>query len=85
MTTLKEAEQIVQKNMPDGTEIKAVVEQDGEYLFLAVSPDPLEGRFDPFVKVNQTTGEFRDFSPPDYTNSREILDSFREQAESNDH
>lgn len=80
MINLDVAKQIVLKNLAPGTEIKSVVERDNEFLFIAVGPDPLEGRFDPFVKVNKVSGAFIDFSPQDYDNPRELLDSLRKAS-----
>lgn len=71
--TKAEAKKIVLDNLEDGTEIKGSHETDDRFLFLAVRPDPLEGRLDPFFSVNKKTGEFRDFSPQDFDNPVVIL------------
>lgn len=74
MLTLDAAKKIVLSNLEKGTEITAAIDHDTEYMFIAIRPDPLEGRFDPFFKVNKETGVFTDFSPQDYENPIEILD-----------
>lgn len=80
MVNLEKAKEIVLAGLPQGTNITAFVEEGDDFLFLAIRPDPHEGRFDPFFKVNRKTAEFRDFSPLDYKNSREILDKLRAQT-----
>lgn len=80
METLESAKQIVMTNLGEGAEIKGVIEHEGDFLFLATWDDPHEGRFDPFFKVNKNTGAFRDFSPQDYDNPREIIDPLVAQA-----
>lgn len=74
MFTLKEATNTLRKALVKGTVIKAGIEYGEDFLFLAIGPDELEGRYDPFYKVNKKTGAVRDFSPQDYANPREILD-----------
>lgn len=73
MINIEDAKKIVLFNLGEGTNITGAIEHDGEYLFIAIRPDPLEGRFDPFVKVNKKTGAFIDFSPQDYDNPLEII------------
>lgn len=74
MITLESAKQIVLSNLQKGSKITGSIEYKGDYLFIAIGPDPLEGRLDPFFKVNKTTGDFIDFSPQEYDNPREIID-----------
>ncbi len=71
--TLQDARNIVLKKLPRGSEIKGSTEEGDFFLFIAVNPDPLEGRLDPFFSVNKITGAFMDFSPTDYPNSLDIL------------
>ena len=73
--TLEQAKMIVRKSLPNGSQIASAIEHDGLYLFIAYRPDPLEGRFDPFVSVNPETGEFRDFSPSDYAEPHLVVDA----------
>lgn len=72
--SLEEARLIVLNGLPDGASINGETEYEGKYLFLAPNPDPLEGHLDPFFSVEIETGYFRDFSPQDYDNPREIID-----------
>ncbi len=73
MVTMDEAKLIVLGIMEKGTTITAEIKHNADYLFFAIRPDVLEGRFDPFVKVNSETGEFSDWSPHDYDDSLDIL------------
>lgn len=82
MLTLEEAKKVVLRNRQDGTKITAAIEHEGDYLFIAIGPDPFEGRFDPFFKVNKSTGAFRDFSPQDYENPRDVIDPLLAQTKS---
>lgn len=77
---MDDAKEIVLNVLDNGTIITAELEHGEDYLFFAIRPDRLEGRFDPFVKVNKNTGKFSDWSPHDYPNSREILDPMIEQG-----
>lgn len=81
MITQGRAIEILMDNLGPSAVVKAVIERDNGYLFLAERPDPLEGRFDPFFKVDKESGAFIDFSPQDYENPREILDPMIAQAE----
>lgn len=73
MIDIEGAKTIVLFNLGKETKITGAIEYNGEYLFIAIRPDPLEGHFDPFVKVNKKTGAFIDFSPQDYENPLEII------------
>lgn len=75
MVTIEEARDIVAKAMPKNTSINGEMEYSDSYMFLAVRDDPLEGRFDPFVKVDKATGKFSDFSPQDYPDPLLIINS----------
>lgn len=79
MITLDAAKKIVLSNLDPGTKIISAIEHDGEYMFIAIRPDPFEGRFDPFFKVNKDTSAFIDFSPQDYP--RDVLDQLVAQTE----
>ena len=72
--TVEQAKEIVKNTMVEGTVIHSSFLHDGDYLFLATRPDPLEGMYDPFVKVSSTSGELDTFSPQDYDNPRLIID-----------
>ena len=74
MLSMSDAEKVLLKNRPAGSEIKGKTLHEGKYLFIAHWPDPLEGTLDPFFSVDAKTGEFSDFSPQDYNNPREIID-----------
>ena len=71
--TTVEARAAVLKNLPKGSRILGSTEEGDLFLFLVVSPDPLEGHLDPFFSIDKETGAFVDFSPQDYPNSRDIL------------
>lgn len=71
--TLADARQIVIQNLPSGSEIKGSTEEGDCFLFIVITPDPLEGHLDPFYSVNKNTGVLIDFSPQDYSNSLDIL------------
>lgn len=73
MVNLEQAKKIVLKNMPYDTTIKSHLDYGSEYMFMVNRTDALEGRFDPFVKVDKTTGKMIDFLPQDYDNPLEIL------------
>lgn len=77
--SLEEAEQLVLKNLPEGSKVVGKVDYQGMYLFLAPSPDPFEGYLDPFFSVDPETGYFRDFSPQDYDNPAELLNLLQPQ------
>lgn len=79
MLTLDEAKLIVLRNRPKGTVIKSAIEYEGDYLFIAPGPDPLEGRFDPWFKVDPETGYFRDWSPQNYDKPVEVLTLLKAQ------
>lgn len=81
MISLESAKKIVLSNLEKGTKITAAIEYGNEYMFIAIRPNPLEGRFDPFFKVNKKTGAFIDFSPQDYDKPREILDQLLRKKE----
>lgn len=70
---LSEAEAIVRSFLGEDVDIQSSMEFQGDYLFLAIRNDPLEGHLDPFVKVNKQSGAFVDFSPQDYPNPIEII------------
>lgn len=74
MLTVDEATTVVLDRMGPDTVIRSVIEYQGDYLFLAVGSNPDEGEYDPFVKVNATSGKLWDFSPQDYDNPREVLE-----------
>lgn len=80
MLKVEDAELIVTEEMPLGTIVRSVILHGDEYLFIAVRPDPAEGMFDPFVKVNASTGAFSDYSPQEYDNPREIIEALDAQA-----
>ncbi len=80
MITLTAAKQIVLDNLAEGTKITSAIEYGDEYMFIAIGPNQLEGRFDPFIKVNKKTGLCIDFSPQDYDKPREIIDALKEAA-----
>ena len=73
MITLREAQRILTKFMPVGTKIVASTKYGDEYLFLAHGPDPLEGEYDPFIKVDANTGTVSDYSPQEYASPRDLL------------
>lgn len=70
---IEAAIKIALENLPKGSIVKSQIELPNEFLFIIHRPDPLEGRFDPFFKVNKDTGDFIDFSPQDYNNPFEII------------
>lgn len=77
---LEEARNLVLARLQKGTKITAALDHDTEFMFIAIRPDELEGRFDPFFKVNKETSEFMDFSPQDYDDSSEIIAQLVAQA-----
>lgn len=80
--SIEKARQIVLHGLPEGAKIIGETEEAGKYLFLAPNPDPLEGNLDPFFSVEIDTGYFRDFSPQDYDNPREIIERLTSSGES---
>ena len=74
MIDLEEAKKIVLENTSYDTTIKSYLDYGSEYMFMVRRVDVLEGRFDPFIKVDKATGEMIDFLPQDYDNPLEILD-----------
>lgn len=80
MITLPQAEKMVIAWLDPGTEIKSSISYGDEWLFIAVRPDVLEGRFDPFVKVNKKTGDIIDFAPQDYENPLDVLKQLADNA-----
>lgn len=80
MISEKEAIFILKSNLPTGTKIISMVSYNDDFLFIAHRPDPLEGKFDPFFKVNKITGNFRDFSPQDYEDPLVILNLLTDNA-----
>ena len=80
MLTLTEAQRALVKFMPVGTKIVAGIKYGEEFLFLAHSPDPLEGQYDPFLKVDGTTGEVSDYSPQEYDSPRDLIDKLEANA-----
>lgn len=77
---IKEAERIVLSNLKNGTKMVSAIDHDDEFMFIAHQPDDLEGRFDPFFKVNKKTGAMIDFSPQDYENPLEIINALKKAA-----
>lgn len=71
--TLEDAKNVISKNLLKGSKIIGSTEEGNFFLFLAINPDPLEGRFDPFYSVNKNTGDLSDFSPQDYPEPLDIL------------
>mgnify|MGYP003404185214 CR=1 FL=1 len=71
--TIEEAETHLLSVRPPGTRVIGGMFYEGMYLFLAPSPDPLEGFLLPFFSVNPETEEVRDFSPQDYDDPMAIL------------
>ena len=80
MLTLRDAQRNVVKFMPIGTKIVAGIKYGEEFLFLAHRPDPLEGQYDPFIKVDGTTGEVSDYSPQEYDSPRDLIDKLEANA-----
>lgn len=68
---LQEATAKAEESLPEGFEIIASMEKDGDFLFLI--DDGSEDNLDPFMKVNAESGEVSDFSPQDYENPEEIF------------
>lgn len=81
MITLPQAEKMVIAFLDPGTKITASILYGDEWMFIAIRPDVLEGRFDPFVKVNKNTGDIIDFSPQDYDNPLDILNQLAANAD----
>lgn len=75
---LSAAKAIVRSFLGEDVDIQSHMELHGDYLFLAIRNDPLEGHLDPFVKVNKETGDFIDFSPQDYPNPIAIINGLTE-------
>ncbi len=62
MLSEKDATDVITKAMPR-CRIVGPVDHEGLYLFQAFRDfDPLEGDMDPYVSVDQRTGEAREFS-----------------------
>lgn len=67
---------LAKRNLP-GRELSKPVPYRGLFLFIATDPnDPDEGDFDPFYSVNQSTGEFKEFSVITDGDITEIADLF---------
>ena len=73
MLTLMEAKKLVESKLPKGSQVKSAIDYQDKYLFIAYTPDPLEGRLDPFYSVDKKTKEFRDFDPQSYSNPLEVF------------
>jgi len=61
MLDIKEATKIVEKNLPTG-KIEKVINYRNLYIFQVFVNSPGEYGLDPFYSVDQSTGEFSDFS-----------------------
>lgn len=75
MITLEEAKTIVHATMGEDVDINSSMKHGNEYLFLVVTPDSIEGAYDPFVKVNAISGAINNFSPQEYDTPREIVNA----------
>lgn len=62
-----------------GSEIREPIDYNGLFVFIVTIPDPEEGGWDPFVSVNQETGELRDFSVITDGDINEIAALFKAQ------
>lgn len=78
MLDIQKAEKIVIFNLPKGSKIKSAIEYNDKFLFIAHTPDPLEGTLDPFFSVDKLTRKFRDFSPQNYDNPLEVITKLQE-------
>lgn len=61
MLSVEVARAIVQEAFPNA-DIRENIDYRGEYIFVVMIPMPLEEGYDPFIAVNQETGELRDYS-----------------------
>lgn len=75
MITLEEAKTIVHAIMGEDVDITSSMRHVNEFLFIVVTPDSVEGNYDPFVKVDIRTGAINNFSPQEYDTPREIVNT----------
>jgi len=61
MLAEQDARILVERALPKA-HITSPISYRGLYVFQAFGPDPEEGNSDPFISVNQETGEVKDFS-----------------------
>lgn len=61
------------------SKINSPISYKGLYVFQVFSSDPDEGQYDPFMSVNQTTGEIKDFSVITDGNINDITNLFLKQ------
>lgn len=76
--TPQQATKILLDFLEEGSKVKAVVDMGDHFLFIAHRPDPLEGKLDPFFRVEKKSGAARDWSPQNYSNPVEVLDKLRD-------